>query len=392
MRRTFAHLLLGLPTLGAACLVSSAWGQIPTYAVEYFGQPPGANNIGSVTGVNEHGQFVVNHYVGSGTRSWVLTPGAGFAQLPLPAGYAYSLAADIDNSGVVVGAVTPTSGRGIAAVWTPGPTGYTVQTRLGLPGHLYSSMLASNNRGDAVGLSYATSTSTAVPVWFQSDGTVVSLTTLGWPATLATVSDINEQRVVCGGQYRLNLETQVLTDLGLPETPPGGTRYVSVSGLAINEAGQVAAIGALATSSGAWTILRYSDDFGWQQVSIWALTYGGPFDIDNAGNVLMDTSSGSARELLIYSDSAGGLYRPGDYREYEAFYWLPMRYSARMNYHGQIACYLLNTNNSDQRFGWGLLTPTGTNILAGDVNADGHVRLDDLCAFASNPIDMNGDG
>jgi subtilisin-like proprotein convertase family protein len=376
----------------ALVLNATALGQIPTYAVEYLGQPASVSGIGSVAALNANGQFVTNYYVGAGQRAWVGGPAADFVQLPLPPGYASCTASDIDDAGVIVGTATPSSGRGAAVIWTPIVGGYAVQTRGGLPGHLYSSAAASNNRGDIVGLSCATGSSNPTPVWFRPDGAVVSLYDLGYPTTLFSVADINEQRVVCGDRYRLHLETAELQDLGLPTVPPGSTRYTQVLSVALNESDQVAAIGRLATSSGSWNILRYTDGVGWQVVSLWPLTYGGPLDIDNAGNVLMDSSSGSARDLIVYSDAAGGRYLPSSHLEAEALYWSPRHYGGRLNQAGQIVGYVLNINNSDQRFGLALLTPIGTDILPGDVNADGHVRLDDLCAFASNPIDLNGDG
>lgn len=378
----------------AICAATVAAGaqQIPTYAVEFFGRPAGVSTIPSVTGLNDQGRFTITALVGSNTHAWVGGPLQSLEALPIPPDFDSCAAADIDNSGRIIGTVMHTStGRGLAAIWTPVADGYSLQLLNGLPGHQYSTAIACNNVGDIIGTSQRDAASPTIPVWFQPNGDVVDLTSIGYPATLSAPTDVNDQRQVCADRFRFQLDTELLEDLGLPDVPSGSTRYNFVRGIAINDFGQIAAYGILATSSGPIRCLRYTDGIGWQVVDLVQVSFGGPFDINNSGTVIMDTVANTARNLLAYSD-ANGQYLPTNHLESQAYYWAVRNYGGRLNNNGQIAGLALNTNNSDQRFGIVLLTPVGEQVIPGDMTGNGHLETDDLCVWESSPTDLNGDG
>ena len=118
--------LAALPALAAAQ---------PRYTAEFLGPFPAGK-------LNSRGAMVSGIQVGSATRALVVRAGAPHELLPLPAGMTSSIALDLNDGGVIVGAVSPSTSpefSGRAAAWTPdGSGGYTVRLLGELPGHAVS--------------------------------------------------------------------------------------------------------------------------------------------------------------------------------------------------------------------------------------------------------------
>ena len=184
--------------------------------------------------------------------------------LPLPPGRISSYANDINDAGVIVGAVSTSSSPEFfpeAARWTPnGGGGYPIDLLDKLPGDLGAVATALNDVGDVVGYSKGGMFRRAV--WFTAPGGIRDLT----PFEIFDPTDINDNRVLVDSSsitHRLDLDTMQVEELGLP---PGS--YNSTWAYAINEAGQVAGNAILATGTSCnRQAARYTDGMGWEILS-----------------------------------------------------------------------------------------------------------------------------
>lgn len=122
-----------------------ASADVPSYQVAFLG----ANWTG--TAINECGDVCGNMSPdGTALLAGVSRGGRPFELLPLPAGMLTSRAHDINDAGVIAGAVCPNEyvvTQPIAAVWRPAGNGYTVEVLGTLPGDPYSAAYAVNNVG-----------------------------------------------------------------------------------------------------------------------------------------------------------------------------------------------------------------------------------------------------
>lgn len=283
--------VLALP-LATTLLSLASLAQSPAYVgkvVAPSGQPQS---------VNAHGQ-VVGSLPGGG--AFVATGGV-HEILPLPDGMTGSQAFDINDFGVIVGAVSDFGPH--AARWTPTPTGYDVEILTALPGHQHSQANAINNLGDVIGFTFVSGFSGG-PATLFVDSTApgaapVDLSALGFSVT---PRDINDSRQAVGGSKRIDLDTLVVEELGVPTG--GSLNYLWTTAYAINEAGQVASTAVIATSgNNPYAVARYTDGVGWL-----VLSPGGAFntalDIDGQGQVLFQMGVGAGNELAIYTDGIG---------------------------------------------------------------------------------------
>lgn len=123
-------------------------------------------------------------------------------------------------------------------------------------------------------------------MYYRAPGDVVDLTSTGIFDPVA----INEERVLVDQSFtvkRLDLDTMVGEDLGVPPPGPGGMHYVATRSAAINESGQVAGQAILATSTdcdrqGA----RYTGGAGWEVFSMCGPNNGAS-DINDRGDMVM---------------------------------------------------------------------------------------------------------
>ncbi|HZL99035.1 MAG TPA: hypothetical protein VFD43_02185 [Planctomycetota bacterium] len=236
----------------------------------------------SVNALSETGVVVGQTYVGNATRAWVASAGSPLLMLPLPAGDQSSWALDINEQGVIVGAVSAQTSpefQGRAAKWLPdGQDGYTVHELGKLSGHSGSVATALNNPGDIVG--YSNSGMFRYPVLFSAPGGVLDLNPLG----VFDPQSINDQRQMVDKQCkRLDLDTMVVESFGLP---PGPISYGATTGYAINELGQIAGTAVLATSTSCvYQAMRHMDDYGFQILSPCS-SLAHAHDINDLGDVI----------------------------------------------------------------------------------------------------------
>lgn len=270
------------PALVIACLLSAvvrtAAGQTPpSCSVTFLGPAD------SVTSLSETGVVVGQTYVGNATRGWVASATSPLTLLPLPAGDISSWALDINEQGVIAGAVStftsPEFTWGRAAKWLPdGSGGYTVHELGKLPGHSGSVATALNNLGDVVG--YSSTGMFRYPVLFSAPGGVLDLNPLG----VFDPQAINDQRQMVDKQCkRLDLDSMVVETFGMP---PGPISYSATTGYAINELGQIAGTTVLATSTSCvYQAARHMDDYGWQILSPCS-PIANAYDINDRGDVI----------------------------------------------------------------------------------------------------------
>ncbi len=198
-----------LSMIALACASLVAQADVPSYGVQFLG----ADFTG--TGLNEHGVVCGSVSVGTSTADLlaaVSRNGEPFELLPLPAGMQSSRAHDINDHGVIVGAVCPNqyvTTQPTAAVWRPTASGYEVEVLGALPGDPYSSAYAINNLGDIVGASGYWGWSLSNGVLFTAAGPVAL------PGGLRGV-DVNDERVVLSGRQLLDLDTGQVSEVPLP--------------------------------------------------------------------------------------------------------------------------------------------------------------------------------
>ncbi|MCK6446093.1 MAG: hypothetical protein L6Q99_06840 [Planctomycetes bacterium] len=236
-------------------LASVAAAQQPTYTAEFLGAGTG------VTRMNASG-VIVGHDTTTfgGVRGWVAKSGSAPAALPLPAGRLSSWANDINDAGVIVGAVSSSSFSpefgGVACAWYPKTGGGYDVVEFGiLPGDNRSNALGVNDVGDVVG--FSADSMFRVPVLFTGPSGLFDLSATG----VFDPQKINDQRVLVDVTgKRLDLDTLVVENLG----HPAGS-YSAVNCADINESGQVAASAILTTSTNCnRQVARYSDVIGWE--------------------------------------------------------------------------------------------------------------------------------
>lgn len=248
----------------------------PTYALHFLGPADGVNTL------SETGVVVGQATVGGFTRGFVASVADGYALLPLGAGDKSSWALDVNEQGVIVGALSPSLSPefGPRAVrWVPdGAGGWLVQELGKLPGHIGSVATAVNNLGDIVG--YSKTGMFRYAVWFTAPGGVQDLNPLG----VFDPQSINDARVFVDKQaLRMDLDTFVVEDLGLP---PGPISYQATTGYAINEHGHVAGTAVLATSTSCvYQAARFVDGSGWHLLSPCS-SMANASDINDLGDVI----------------------------------------------------------------------------------------------------------
>jgi hypothetical protein len=359
--------MLSAVTLAMSTALPAASADPPAYTAQFI--TPGISAI-NAAGINEAGDVVGTGTTGSG--GWVSHAGAPAVLLPLPPGAQYSFANDINDTGVIVGSVGPSSYPrlfGKAAAWIPdGSGGYTIQQFGTLPGHVSSDATAVNNVGDIIG--YSSHGTFRYPVLFTAPGGIQDLSSTG----VFDPVDINDQRVLIDHSFtckRLNLNTMIVEDLGVPAGPPN---YLASGGETINESGQVA--GSVILTSGGncdHQSARYTDGVGWEVLSGCGQT-NSAWDMNDHGDVVMRLN------VAPHVRFEGiGTFLIEDLIVADAGHWYVINgYGLAINNSRQMA--VPAANNATNQSGIILLTPnTGT----GDIDGDGDVDLGDWAAFAA---------
>jgi len=354
----------------------------PSYTAQFI--TPDLSTVGA-TAMNESGDVVGGSTTGSG--AWVSYAGAPAVLLPVPPGAQYAFASDINDAGVIVGAVGPSAYPefgGKAAAWIPdGAGGYTIEEYGTLPGHVTSYATAVNNVGDVIG--YSSNGTYRYPVLFTAPEGIEDLSATG----VFDPSDINDQRVLIDHSFtckRLDLNTMIVQDLGVPTGPPN---YLATRGEAINESGQVAGT-AILTSGGNCDhqAARYTDGIGWEILSGCG-RWNSASDMNDLGDVVMRLNIAP----YVYFEGLG-TFLIEDLIVADLGHWYVINgFGLTINNSRQMAIPAKNLV-TDQT-GTILLTPMGS--IAGDLNGDGCVDQADLgillAAFGVNDGgDLDGDG
>ena len=336
---------------------------------------PGISALGAAA-MNEAGDAVGNSTTGSG--GWVSHAGAPAVFLPLPPGAQYSFPTDINDAGMIVGAAGPTAYPeygGKAVAWIPdGAGGYTIQQFGTLPGHVTSFATAVNNLGDVIG--YSSNGTFRYPVLFSAPGGIQDLSSTG----VFDPADINDQRVLIDHSFtckRLNLNTMVVEDLGVPVGPP---TYLASTGAAINEFGQVAGLAIYSCCPNCDRVAaRYTDGVGWEVFSGCGQSNGAT-SINDFGDVVMRLN------VAPYVRFEGlGTFRIEDLIVADVGHWYLFNRSGPINNARQMV--VGGTNSVTLESGAILLTPVGAAL--GDLNCDGVVNFDDINPFVlalSDPL------
>lgn len=144
-----------------------------------------------------------NTYLSGYKRAWIVGPGEALEILPLPPGATWTEANDINSSGVVAGQVLfGNASQGV--LWRPGIGGYEAFLLPSGPGGFVPfNATGVNDAGDVVGKYGILGGSY---LWNEATG-VTQITSAMFPKT---PSDINEQRQIVAGTYRMDLDTFVL--------------------------------------------------------------------------------------------------------------------------------------------------------------------------------------
>jgi len=359
-----------LPAVGARA-------DVPSYRVEFLGAG------WTATALNESGDACGSISPdGTSLLAGVSHNGQPFVVLPLPPGMQTSRAYDINNAGVIVGAVCPNQyviSQPTAAVWRPTASGYQVEVLGSLPGDPYSSAYAINNLGDIVGGS-------GFPGWNLSSGVRFTASgTLPLPEGFLG-GEINDQRVVMSGSRLLDLDTGQLVDVPLPQGIWQGFHSAD-----LNNNNDFC--GYIAGNSGCSTFpMRYRQAAGWEVL-------GGCGTTTSATSI---NDFGDA--LTYYSFTASGVQFVG-----EGYFMLGSLIDPSQGVWNIQAGGANGINNARQIIAsarQGASGPIGAvrlspivNTCRADFNGDGTINPDDLadfiaCFFALPPCptaDFNSD-
>jgi hypothetical protein len=249
----------------------------PSFSLTFLGPADSVNTL------SETGVAIGQRTVAGNTRGWVASATSPMTLLPVAPGDASSWALDLNEQGVIVGALSTYLSPEFfprAVAWLPdGLGGYTIQELGQLPGHVGSVATAIDIQGDILG--YSKTGMFRIPVWFTAPGGLMDLNPFG----VFDPQSINDQRVFVDKQgRRMNLNTMLVENLGLP--PAGSIHYQATTGYAINEYGQIAGTAVLATSTNCvYQATRYVDGPGWQMFSPCS-PIAGASDINDFGDMI----------------------------------------------------------------------------------------------------------
>lgn len=341
-----------LGALSTLAVASSALAGLPTYTVDVLG--PNLQGFG----MNERGDIVGRKVIsGNQGLAFVAKVGGQVEVLPLPPGWVGSDAYAINDSGLIVGAVSTIGIASIgsrAAAWYPTESGYQFALLGALPNQTYSTAVGVNDLGDIVGGSGGIGLGMYSNAVYFTGTSVIDLPGL----TLA--ADVNNRREVLASNVLLDLDTMQSTTIPLP----AGNWQGVVTG-DINNVGGFC--GYIAGFSGCSTFpIIYMPDTGWDVVGGCATTTAAT-SINDLGDTLTYVASGGVN-AVFYDEgvvSVASLLGPLEAP------WLITGLGA--------------INNNRQIMGSGKLPPENltqlirlTPIVAGDLNGDLHVDAQDL--------------
>ena len=217
-----------------------ASAEVPIYTVD-----PVAEFTTSTTirGYSENG-FVVGDQMQDGQlMPFIASAQTGLEILPLPAGYNAGVALDVNQSGLIVGTVSDSGSPmdfGQPAYWMADGGGWTVsipQEFQALPSPIGGDLaitggmiVAVNELGLMVGWSRFQGFPGGPTTLFSATDAPLNLGEMGFAAMVRAINDNN---VIAGGQLLLDLDTGMLTEIGVPD-PIGTVGFTDSIAFAIN--------------------------------------------------------------------------------------------------------------------------------------------------------------
>ena len=322
------HSTLRLFLAGAALAMSAgvldaqtARTDVPGFLVRYLGP-------GTPVAINESNQVVGFRDVNGGRRAVIFD--FVMRDLPSLSGTGSCQATDINDLGTIVGwCAANVYETGRAVMWTKSAGTYTITPIPTFAGDTGSSATAINNHGVVVGVHhYRLATGMQVGagfVWRGSGDPIEVLQTYGlndFPV------DINDAGQLLLGQKVLNLETGVVTNLGVPAGPPA---YFAVRTASISANGIVAGTGVPASSSNPQRLVRHRGG-SWQVLGGWG-KYDAASGSNDAGTVVGQGvaylgSGGSALKGVAWFDQMGTLLYVDDFLLEDARDWIVLSATA----------------------------------------------------------------
>lgn len=315
----------------------------------------------TITGMSDAGFVIGTNQEGDESRGWVWAPGSGMQDLQAFPGSFNVMPLAVNDSGTVVGLCDAK-----AVAWTIVGDSTVIQELPGLRGATENAATAINNQGDIVGYSLLPGEWRAV--LFNGPVGVIDLTELGFAAI---PSDINNDRVMVGGNLKMDLDKMRVLDLGLPRG------MVAAELRALNEVGQATGFAQLPIPVVEDLVpVRYTDGVGWEVLSMVAGPFTQGYDINDEGDVVF------TEPVSLYTDKFGvvRLDETIAARTDPESWVFPPYGGLAINDCGKIAAIGNNLNTGE--YGAVLLSRVGWTLL-GDLDNDGDVDESDLAILLS---------
>ncbi|MHC4945951.1 MAG: hypothetical protein ACYTG7_23300 [Planctomycetota bacterium] len=326
--------------------------QTPTWKAELLGTPPASWSSAWAAAVNDAGLAVGNTYLSGYKRAWIAGPTQPLEILPLPPGATWSQANDINASGVIAGQVLfGSASQGV--IWRPGSRGYEYFLLPSGPGGWVPfNATGINDAGDVIGKYGILGGSY---LWNEATG-VNQITTAQFPKTPA---DINEQRQILAGTYRMDLDTMVLEDLGNPTGT--GFNYLFTELSVLNDAGECGGYANTATGSN-WSkqAVRYTDGPVWKAFNNTPLIAAGVGGLAASGDATFHLDLFGQ---FVYVEGYGSIELQNTLAPAYTDWDLTDSFAPAISRSGRLACN--GSNSSTGESGIVLLTPLAFEDLGG---------------------------
>tara|TARA_R110002072_G_scaffold203626_2_gene361657 strand:+ start:6141 stop:7373 length:1233 start_codon:yes stop_codon:yes gene_type:complete len=380
-------------TLVSACGIA-VHAEVPTYSVDVVTTFTQSTTI---RGASDTGLIVGDQIVNGVSRAFVASQGDGLTLLPHPNGATSSIAMDVNNNGVIVGAV---HGGGFVvdggepAIWVPdgvgGYTPYVPEQFVSQPSPLGvlpingGMATAVNDAGVVVGWSRYQGFQGGPTTLFSIDQPPVNLGELGFQAT---VEDINNNNIAVGGNYIFDLNTNTATHIGIPD-PVGTVGFTHVLGYAINDSEQVVAAAHIATAThNQWVTYLFD--------GIWSPLYPNQIGSRFVGNIYDNNNQGDV-------SAWGGVYFGDEDQWFGSYDSLidpaDQNWDTAIGYIGNDRrVYTTAYDSGADTYAVVVLVPD-TGACAADLTVDGELNFLDISAFLSSfssgdlSVDMDQSG
>ena len=333
-----------------ALTASVAGAQVPTsYHAEFLGSAK------LVSAMNDAGLVVGTGNIYQYPRAFVAGPGLPVTILKLPLGFLSSGATDINESGVIVGVISPYSTTAFypqPCRWDPDGLGGWTPTRMDtLPGDNRGTADAINDLGEILGTSA-----------YQSSNHVVLYTPTG-PVDLPALAGLparsinNDHVYVTSGARRVHLDTLQVENLGVPAGATGADAWV------INASGQIAGDLSHAGNPGCPSqAALYTDGPGWAPVGNCGSS-ASSYDLNDLGDVL--TMVDGAPWIQFVN---GGNVRVEDLIVADSGHWtIDTNFDIALNNERQMALHATNGGQS----GILLISPAPSVTCQADLGSGG---------------------